>query len=72
VACRSAPRSQFAVFISWTAFPKQLSGFVPASKEEELIMTKRKEENEQFKPLSAVATSITIMGINEDFEFIVA
>lgn len=40
-----------------------------AFKEEELIMTKRKEENEQFKPLSAVATSITTMGINEDGEF---
>ena len=32
-------------------------------------MTKRKEENEQFKPLSAVATAITTMGINEDGEF---
>lgn len=31
-------------------------------------MTKRQEANEQFKPLSAVATSITTMGINENFE----
>lgn len=42
---------------------------MPASKEEELIMTKRQKANEQFTPLSAVATSITSMGINEDFEF---
>lgn len=40
-----------------------------AFKEDELIMTKRKDENDQFKPLSAVATSITTMGINGDGEF---
>jgi len=32
-------------------------------------MTKKKEENEQFIPLSAEATTITTMGINENFEF---
>ncbi len=53
-----------------TAFPKQLSGIsMSAFKEEELIMTKGQEATEQFKPLSAVATSITTMGINENFEF---
>ena len=42
---------------------------MPVFKEEEQIMTKRQEATEQFKPLSAVATSITTMGINEDGEF---
>lgn len=32
-------------------------------------MTNRKQSNEQFTPLSAEATTITTMGINENFEF---
>ena len=41
-----------------TAFPRQLSGVVtPAIRKEELNMTKRQKANEQFTPLSAVATN---------------
>jgi hypothetical protein len=42
---------------------------MPTFKDEELIMTKKQESNEHFTPLSAVATSITTMGINEEGEF---
>ena len=43
---------------------------MPAFKEEELIMTKKNESNDKFQPLSAVETTITTMGINEDGEFL--
>jgi hypothetical protein len=32
-------------------------------------MTKQQQSNDQFTPLSADATTITTMGINDDFEF---
>lgn len=66
----SAPQSQRSVPFSVTAFPEQLSGiYVPTFKEEDSIMTKHNQSEEQFTPLAAVATSITTMGINEGGEF---